>query len=179
MFMSVLDWIFHTSKPQTSDAPQVPVNKSESGQLQLTLVPQQFDPDGDDGDLIWYGCILQDQTGQRYSYDDNRLHKLGLHIFRVAGVSRRKRELQSPDFGPATFVRLVREDSNPYDSNAVAVWSEKQQLMVGYVPKEMAPIIRQTMIEYPDSRALVIAHCLKKKTRVGLTVLFGPLNGLT
>jgi hypothetical protein len=178
--MSFLDWIFHKSKAQTPDAPvQLPVDKSVSGQLQLTLVPQQFDPDGDDGDLMWYGCILQDQTGSRYSYDDNRLDNLGLHIFRVAGVSRRRRELQSPDFAPPTFVRLVKEDSNAFDSNAVAVWSENQQVMVGYVPREMAPVIRQTMIDYPESRALVIAHCLKKKKRVGLTILFGPLNGIS
>jgi HIRAN domain-containing protein len=174
--MSFLDWIF--PKPKADNLAKRP-DRSESGPLHFTLVPRQFDPDGDDGDLMWFGCILQDQTGSRYSYDDDRLHKLGLSIFRVAGVSRRKHELQSADFAPPAFVRLVKEDSNPYDSNAVAVWNNAERVMVGYVPKEMAPIIRQTMIDHPDSRALVIAHCLKKKTRVGLTVLFGPLNGLS
>lgn len=118
------------------------------------------------------------KTGARYGYDDNRLADLGLHIFRVAGVSKRKRELQDPAFAPAKFISLAKEDFHPYDTNTVGVWDRNRRVMVGYVPKEKTRAIRQTMIDYPNSRALVMAHCLKKKTRVGLTVLFGPLDGL-
>ena len=181
--MSLFDWLFPSNwREREADGgmidqvPQPPPDIRD--RLVLTLLPQAFDPDGD-GDLMWYGCVLQNQTGSRYAYDNNRVDNLGLHIFRVAGVSRRKREPQDSAFAPPNFVSLLKEDTNPYDLNAVAVWDSNQKVMVSYTPREKAKAIRRTMIDHRQARGLVLAHSLKKKTGVGLTNLFGRLDGLT
>lgn len=180
--MGILDWLFPPKRTSSSptDMPTLATPENiANDRIVLNLVPRSFDPDGYDGDLRWYGCILQDQTGARYGYnDDNKLTDMGLHIFHVAGVTHYKKALQDSAFAPPNFVTLVKEDSNPYDSNAVAVWDSDQRMMVGYVPKEQTLAIRKTMSDFPRSRGLVLAHCLKKKRRVSLTILFGPLDGL-
>lgn len=182
--MNMLNWFSRASlKLASTPAGSEPPSSTQSlptnpDQFTFTLVRRDFNPDRNDRELMWFGLILQDQTGYRYGYEDARLADLGLHVFRVTGVSQRKRELQDSAFAPANFVTLIKDDSDPDDTDAVAVWDRDQRVMVGYVPKEKARAIRQTMIDHPNSRALVMAHCLKRKTRVGLTILFGLLNGL-
>jgi HIRAN domain-containing protein len=179
--MGVLDWLFPSLRRLpliniTSDDDSPAPSHDGKERIMLKLVPKAFDPDGDDGDLMWFGCVIEDQYGSRYSHDDNRLNEAGFYVFNVAGVTHRRKELQHDSFRPPNFVALVKEDSNPYDKNAVSVWNNDKSMTVGYVPKEDAEDIRQVMADYPDARGLVLAHCLKKKRRVALTVLFGPLT---
>jgi hypothetical protein len=81
-------------------------------------------------------------------------------------------------FDPPSFLRLVLEDDNQFDSKAVAIYDESGRTMVGYVPREVAPVIRQAMIEWPAYSAMVIAQAKKAKDRVSVAVLFGPVNEL-
>jgi len=83
-----------------------------------------------------------------------------------------------PCFDPPAFLQLVCEDENEFDHNAVAVYDEAGQTMIGYVPRDVAPTIREAMAEHPNYSAMAIAHAKKGKRRVALTVLFGPVNEL-
>ena len=59
----------------------------------------------------------------------------------VAGVSFRPEALDDPSFEPGLPVALVPEPDNEHDPNAVAVWNEQRTLQVGYVPREVAPML--------------------------------------
>ena len=47
------------------------------------LVPKAFDPDGDETDLMWFGCVLEDQDGNRLAYWSLKLKELDTGIFFV------------------------------------------------------------------------------------------------
>src|SRR5439155_10263368 len=134
-----------------------------------------FDP-VDPGGLIWGGFHLRDQDGHRLSQRDDRLREMGLFIFNVAGASHRLDALQDGRFTPPKPVRLVAENNNQYDANAVAIDSEDRRGMAGYVPRELAQTVRAAMAENPDSSAMIIAECYKRRRRISLTVMFGSLK---
>lgn len=177
--MGLFDWLFgKRSNPTKQEPIEEPVDHNADRPINLRLVPGAFDPDGDAGDLMWFGCTIEDQYGNRYGHQDNRLQDAGFYIFNVAGVTKYKKALRSDAFAPPSWVQLVCEDDNPYDKNAVSVWSADRTQHVGYVPRDLAPAIRNCLEEHPTSRALVLAHCLNGKRRVALTILCGPLDGV-
>ena len=59
-------------------------------------------------------------------------------VTEVAGASHRLDALQDGRFTPPKPVRLVAENNNQYDANAVAIYSEDRRVMAGYVPRELA-----------------------------------------
>ena len=135
--MGILNWLFPSTRPaRYTSVPLSPPPTSTPQVLNLKLVPKIFDLEGD-GDLIWTGFMVEDQEGNRYGIGDPLLAKNNFHIFRVAGVLHRSKQLQNESFAPATLVELIKEDSNPYDKRAVSVWDTNKKLMVGYVPREM------------------------------------------
>jgi|GEM_PF-3557174 len=168
--MGLLNWILGHRKRR-----ELPVDPRD---LKIRLVPKAFDPDGDETDLMWYGLVFEKSGGQRLPYDAPELQERGVMVFNVAGVKHRPKALQMACFDPPSFLRLVLEDDNQFDSNAVGIYDAEGQTMVGYVPREMAPVIREAMAEHPDYSAMAIAHAKKGKKRVSLTVLFGPVNEL-
>lgn len=181
-----LEWLFrkrpvrgqvHGTSPVTGHAPEITyrVTIKEQDLSKLKLIPRTFDPDGDETDLMWYGYGIVDQDGNFVTYKDRRLRELGTFIFNVAGTSYRREALQNACFEPLRTVKLIPEDNNPHDLNAVAVWDETGKIMVGYVPREDAQAVRTTIAESPECSGLVIAHSIKGGKRVGLTVMFGLL----
>ncbi|HMF49275.1 MAG TPA: HIRAN domain-containing protein [Candidatus Saccharimonadales bacterium] len=177
--MGIIDWLFPSTRPaRYASVPLSPPTPSAPQVFRLKLVPKIFDLEGD-GDLIWTGFMVEGQQGNRYGIGDPLLAKNNFHVFRVAGVSHRSKQLQNEAFAPATLVELVKEDSNPHDKRAVSVWDSNKKLMVGYVPREDAAAVRRTMAARSEAQALIIAHCMKKKKRIALRIIFGPLDGLT
>ena len=61
--------------------------------------------------------------------------------------------------------RLILEDENPYDKNAVRV--EVNGLKVGYLSREIAPIYRQQLIDGGHPRAVGIVQAQIRAYRKG------------
>jgi hypothetical protein len=156
--MGLLNWILGRRKRH-----ELPIDRQD---LKIQLVPKAFDPDGDETDLMWYGLVFEKSGGQRLPYDAPELQERGVMVFNVTGVKHRSKALQMPCFDPPSFLRLVLENDNQFDSNAVAIYDESGQTMVGYVPREMASVIREAMVEHPSYGAMAIAHAKKGERRV-------------
>ena len=65
-------------------------------------------------------------------------YRAGLHSFVVAGTAHHEAAVKAGRFSPGTPVRLVREPTNVYDPNAIAVYAETGRRPAGYVPKGRA-----------------------------------------
>lgn len=74
-----------------------------------------------------------------------RLYRLGIYVFRIRGVSYHEAGVRAGDFSPGAAVRLVREPDNDYDSNAVAVYSERARKPAGYVNSQNAARIAKRL----------------------------------
>jgi hypothetical protein len=84
------------------------------------------------------GFYLRDAaTEERVRWEDPRIH-----VVPVAGVSYRPEALPDPSFDPGRRLALVPEPGNEHDPNAVGIWNEERTLQVGYVPRELAPVLR-------------------------------------
>ena len=71
----------------------------------------------------------------------------------------------------------MKEDDNPHDHLAISVWDEGSRVMIGYLPRDKNEAIKQAMAELGrDGSAIVLAQSIKDKRRVGMRVMFGPLN---
>lgn len=64
--------------------------------------------------------------------------RFGLHSFALRGTGHYEAAVKAGRFSPGASVRLVREPSNEYDPNAVAVYAETGKRKAGYVPKGQA-----------------------------------------
>ncbi len=64
--------------------------------------------------------------------------RYGLHSFALRGTGYYEAAVKAGRFSPGAPVRLVREPSNEYDPNAVAVYAETGKRKAGYVPKGQA-----------------------------------------
>ena len=142
----------------------------------IRLTERVFDPDGAQSDLMWYGFVIWDDRGVAIPFDEisERVH-YSVRIFKVAGTSHRLKALQTPAFEPGKMLMLKLEDDNQYDRNAVSIWDENGQTMVGYVPRDLNVTIRAILAVSPESKALVLAQMRKAGERVALQVLFGPI----
>ena len=142
----------------------------------IRLTEREFDPDGNQSDLMWYGFVICDDRGLAIPFDEisERVH-YSVHIFKVAGTSHRLEALHIPAFEPGKMVMLKLEDNNQYDRNAVSIWDENGQTMVGYVPRDLNVTIRAILQVSPESKAMVLAQMRKDGRRVSLQVLFGPI----
>ena len=175
--MGFINWLFGNEQQQQSRARShatgtVSRPRHENGK-NFTLVKGNFDPDGDDSDFEWCGFHIHDDQGVGVAYSE--AEQRNLHIFRVAGVSYRANALQSSDFDPGSVLKLVAEENNRYDHNAVSVWNQSGTVMVGYVPKERNKCIRAVM-RFPGNRAIALAEHRKGGKRVSLTVLLTPVQ---
>jgi len=168
--MGVFDWIRPSRKPTSANSPDSSPSKPGTT---FTLVEGSFDPDGDKSDLVWSGFHIHDARGVGMDYDDAE-KAFNLTIFRVAGVSYRSDPLQRSEFEPGSVLKLVAEENNPHDRNAVSVWDRWGTNMIGYVPRERNEWVRAAM-QIPGTNALALAEHRKDGKRVSLTVVFGPI----
>lgn len=181
------DFLFGRTRtaPITTDEPLYP-GRSERAPVKkphrtnkirtIRLTEREFDPDGDQSDLMWYGFVIWDDRGLAIPFDEisERVH-YSVRIFKVAGTSHRLEALQTPSFEPGKMLMLKLEDNNQYDRNAVSVWNENGQTMVGHVPRDLNATIRAILQLSPESKAMVLAQMRKDGQRVSLQILFGPI----
>ena len=84
------------------------------------------------------GYYLRDAaTGEPVRWEDERIR-----VVPVAGVSFRPEALADPGFEPGRRLALVPEPDNEHDPNAVGIWNEERTIQAGYVPREVAPLVR-------------------------------------
>jgi hypothetical protein len=113
------------------------------------------------------GYWLRDAaTGQAVPWDDERLR-----VVKLAGSSYRLDELQDAAFAPGRRLTLVREPENEHDPNAVAVWDADRRVQAGYVPADVAPLVRG------DEQAVALWEFRGEDgKRIGLRVLLAPAD---
>ena len=88
----------------------------------------------------------------------------------VRGVTFNNRQEAVALINPGEFLDLCRELDNPHDANAVSVWSKGKKL--GYIPREVAPLIASLLDEGKNLLALVQrVH----ETVLGLNVIKTPI----
>lgn len=111
------------------------------------------------------GFRLRDAaTGEAVDWDDERLR-----VVKLAGASYRTDELQDDGFAPGRRLALVAEPENEHDPNAVAVWDAARRVQAGYVPAEVAPLLRG------DEQAVALWEFRDDDgRRIGLRVLLAP-----
>jgi hypothetical protein len=103
------------------------------------------------------------------------LEQAGALISKVAGVTH-YRGLHSPRAAAGWWLRLTPEPSNPYDSNAIAVYTD-DGVQVGYLPKEVAAGVHaEARRRNAAFGALVVIEFrhLDTRERAGIRVLVGP-----
>jgi hypothetical protein len=84
------------------------------------------------------GFFLRDAaTGEPVRWSDPRIR-----VVPVAGVSYRADALPDASFDPGSPLALVSEEDNEHDPNAVAIWNAERTLQLGYVPRDVAPLLR-------------------------------------
>ena len=113
------------------------------------------------------GYWLRDaETGDAVRWDDERLR-----VVKLAGASYRMAALQDDAFAPGQRLALVREPENEHDPNAVAVWDAERRLQAGYVPADIAPLLRG------DEQAIALWEFRGAEgERIGLRVLLAPAD---
>jgi len=124
--------------------------------VRLTFKAREYEADADDGTTIYgRGWVVHDEDGIGVREDEALLDACGIVIFKVAGVTFRPSEFQLPCFNPGNEVALVKEPTNPVDSDAIAVWDAARRHHVGYVPADRTWRVRIGIDGNPDSRAYI------------------------
>lgn len=80
-------------------------------------------------------AIFADDGAGMVNPNSARLHTLGLHCFRVRGVTYNAAAVRAGNFRPGARVQLVREPDNEHDPNAIAVYAAGETEAAGYVNK--------------------------------------------
>jgi hypothetical protein len=113
------------------------------------------------------GYWLRDAaTGEAMRWNDERVR-----VVKLAGASYRTDALQDDAFAPGRRLALVREPDNEHDPNAVAVFDAERRLQAGYVPADVAPLLRG------DEQAVSLWEFRGEDgTRIGLRVLLAPAD---
>jgi HIRAN domain len=113
------------------------------------------------------GYWLRDAaTGEAMKWDDPRVR-----VVKLAGSSYRAAALQNDAFAPGRRLALVAEPENEHDPNAVAVYDEARAVQAGYVPAEVAPLLRG------DEQAVSLWEFRDEAgARIGLRVLIAPAD---
>ena len=113
------------------------------------------------------GYWLRDaSTGDAMRWDDPRVR-----VVKLAGSSYRAEALQDEAFAPGRRLALVREPENEHDPNAVAVYDAARRVQAGYVPADVAPLVRG------DEQAVSLWEFRGEDgARIGLRVLLAPAD---
>ena len=137
--------------------------------------------DPEEEDDIWgRGYQIHDEGGLGYRWDDLGQH--GATISKVVGYRHHGEALQDERFAPGHDVALAREPENPYDSNAVAVWSADGSLQLGYLPRETASALTPELTSGEEYRAFCLWEWVDKAhddRRRGIRLLIAPTATVT
>jgi hypothetical protein len=111
------------------------------------------------------GYALRDAaTYERVREDDPRIR-----VVSVAGVSYRGDALQDDAFAPGRRLALVPEPDNEHDPHAIGIWDAGERVQVGYVPADVARVLRAS-----EWQAVSLRDYLENERRLGLRVLLAP-----
>ena len=104
--------------------------------------------------------LCEDATGLLVSPSDRRLARIGIHVAQLRGEFYHRAACTAGDFSPGTPARLVREPSNEFDPNAVAVLDATGTHHAAYLPKQKARAVARiidagTVIEAISVRGTV------------------------
>jgi len=136
--------------------PVPPPEQDTDREVLLTFKAREYEADADDGTTIYgRGWVVHDENDLGLHEDDALLDAGGIVIFKVAGVTFRPSQLQLPCFNPGTEAALVKEPTNPVDSDAIAIWDVARRHHVGYVPANRTWRVRVGIDGNRDSRAYI------------------------
>lgn len=82
--------------------------------------------------------FCHDGTGRLTTATDTRLRAVGLWAIELRGLSHYRRAVKAGDFTPGRPVKLIRQPSNEFDPNAIAVAAEGSRAVAGYFNKQAA-----------------------------------------
>ena len=82
--------------------------------------------------------LCEDSTGLLVSPTDRRLARSSIFVSQLQSENYHKGACRSGDFSPGSSVRLVREPTNKFDANAVAVFAFEGDQVAAYVNKQKA-----------------------------------------
>jgi hypothetical protein len=87
--------------PERSEPAPVKKPRHPSNTKTIRLTEREFDPDGAQSDLMWYGFVIWDDRGVAIPFDEisERVH-YSVRIFKVAGTSHRLEALQTQPLSP-------------------------------------------------------------------------------
>lgn len=162
-------------EPAIADHPgQVP---ADAASPQLSLGWYRRDETAKDGTaMVGLGWRLFDGNGVMVWNEDAECERAGIfQVLSVAGVSYRPEALDSPAFALGRRVALVREPTNQYDRNAVAVWDDAKTIQLGYLPRAIAATFAP-LLDSGDARAAMVVweHRDTQGTRLGVNLLTAP-----
>lgn len=100
--------------------------------------------------------FCHDDTGRLMTATDTRLRKVGLWAVELRGQSHHKRANKAGDFSPGRSVRLVREPSNPFDSEAIGVAAAGSAAVVGYLNPQASKRVAAILDDAERLRAVTI-----------------------
>jgi hypothetical protein len=103
----------------------------------------------------------------------------------VAGTSYRREALRREGLRPGAHVRLRPEPHNEHDPNAIGVWDPSANTQLGYIPRELSPILAARVAPggalNETFGGVVITEYRQGSEngpRVGLHILLGPVGDL-
>jgi hypothetical protein len=138
----------------------------------FTLVEAAPGSNPETSGIQWLGFLMQDDRGLVLSHAE--AERLNLQIFRVTGVNGRADMLQHSAFEPGKVLKVIPEPNNAKDWQ-VGVWDGSGVVMAGYVPESHNELVRAAMA-LPGHAAIALGEYRKDGKRVGLTVMFGPME---
>jgi hypothetical protein len=138
----------------------------------FTLVEAASASDPEVPGARWLGFLMRDEQGLVLSHTE--AERLNFQIFRVTGADGRADMLQHAAFEPGKVLKMIPEANNAKDWQ-VGVWDGSGVVMAGYVPESHNELVRAAM-ELPGHAAIALGEYRKDGKRVGLTVMFGPLE---
>lgn len=146
---------------------------------QMVLVPTGLCPMPNSENMSMRGFYIRDGSTDR-AISHRELFELvpGSVIFKVAGTSFRPDALQLPAFGPGEPIQLVPEPDNRHDRHAVAVWDTTRRVHIGYVPRELSPLISSLFQEREPYGATALFEFLEGNRRKAVSVLVAPARFL-
>ncbi|MBI2358657.1 MAG: hypothetical protein HYV04_07075 [Deltaproteobacteria bacterium] len=125
---------------------------------------------GADGPVEWRGYWLKDQDNMALRFDDPRLEKAGVGIFKVTGPLYRKEALEDQAFAPGMKLALVLDK----EGRAVSIWDAARKLQLGHVPRQFAALVSGQIRSGRDVGGISLGEWVKNGRRVGLRVIVGP-----
>ena len=111
------------------------------------------------------GYRLRDAATERVVREDDPR----IHVIPVAGVSYRMDDVQAEGFAPGRPLALVPEPDNEHDPNAIAIWDAGRRVQAGYVPADVARMLRAD-----EWQAVSLREFAEEGRRGGLRVLLAP-----